>query len=381
MYDLLLKSGQVIDPSQNLQGMRDIAIKNGKIAAIEESIPEHQALEVISTAGLILTPGLIDLHTHIYEGVSVYGINADQYCLMNGVTTAVDAGSSGAQTFPGFRKYIVENSKARILAFLNISTIGMITKQVGELEDLRYADIPAALETIESNKDIIVGIKVRMEKLFHGENGWEVLELVHRVSDAAKIPVMYHIAHTYPPIDEVLCRARKGDIFTHCFHAKSPGGIIGTDGKLLPEALEAQERGVYFDVGHGKASFSFAIARQALEQGLLPYTISTDLHINNIHGPVYNMATTLSKFLFLGFSLKDVIAMATLNPARCLGFEHEIGTLKAGSTADITILELCSERIQYEDCGVGTALERVESDRQLVTRGVIRRGELVFLQN
>jgi dihydroorotase len=380
MFDFLIKHGRVIDPSQNIDSVQDLAIDNGRIVSLAGSISTEQARETIDADGLIITPGLIDLHVHVYEGVSIYGIDADKYCLEKGVTTAVDAGSSGAQTFPGFRKYIVEKSRTRVLAFLNLSVLGMITKRAGELENISYADTEAAIRTIESNRDVIVGIKVRMEKLFHGKNGWRILELAREVSQATQLPVMYHIAHTDPPIRDILRVARKGDIITHCFHSKKPGGLLDKRGKILPELSEAIAKGVYLDIGHGKASFSFQIARQALDQGVMPSTISTDLHINNIAGPVYSLPTTMLKFLYLGLSLYDVIAMTTLNPAQILGREDRIGSLKPGRIADITILQLVDEVTLIEDAEGDLPIERIKMGQRLTCAGVFRNGQLIFLR-
>src|SRR5581483_3920647 len=260
--------------------------------------------------------GLVDLHVHIYQGVSHYGINADATCLHRGVTTVVGAGSSGAQTFPGLNKYVIQVSQTRILAYLNLSRIGMLTEwPPGELEDLRHADTEAALATLEAHRDILLGIKIRLDRNVVGNNGREALKRGRAVSDAAGLPLMIHIGDTTPPLPEILAETRAGDVITHCFHDKE-GGILDANGTILPAVRAAIARGVLFDVGHGRGSFSFAVARQALAQELLPATISSDLHAHNLLGPVFDLVMTLSKFLYLGLSLSQVIAMTTVSPAR-----------------------------------------------------------------
>jgi dihydroorotase len=378
MVDVLIKGGRVIDPAQGLDGVRDVALAGGRVAAVAEILPEHEARRVLDARGRIVTPGLIDVHGHIYEGVSHYGINADRTCLQRGVTTVVDAGCAGAQTFPGLRKYIIEVSRTRILAYLNLSVLGMITERAGELEDLRFADTKAALRLLEANRDVLLGIKVRMEPAMLGQNGREVLRLARETSDAAGMPLMIHIGDTSPPLPEILAAARAGDVVTHCFHDR-PGGILDEAGRVLPSVRDAVRRGVNFDVGHGRGSFSFQVARQALAQDLLPGTISTDLHIYNVDGPVYDMATTMSKVLHLGLSLPQVVEMTTAVPARSVRRADELGTLRPGACADVTLLELRAGPVALTDAGERQR-ETVTADQALVPAGVVRGGEVVFFR-
>lgn len=376
MYDLLIRHGQVIDPSQNLEAERDIAIAGGRIAAVGVAIDEAEAKHVLNARGLLVMPGLIDAHTHIYEGVSHYGINADATCLHTGATTVVDAGCAGAQTWPGFRKFIIDVSQTRILAYLNLSAMGMLSEYAGELEDLRYADTAAALKTIDANRDVILGIKVRMEPAMCGGNGHAVLKLARETSDAAGLPLMIHIGDTFPSLPEILRETRAGDVVTHCYHDR-PGGILDESGKVLPCVRDAVQRGVLFDVGHGRGSFSFAVARQALAQELPPAMISTDLHIYNLNGPVFNLATTMSKFLHLGLSLRQVVEMTTRNPARSVRLENEIGTLRPGACADVTLLEMRAGPVPLTDAGEKVR-ETVTADRALIPAGVVRGGQVIF---
>jgi len=377
VYDLLVKGGTVIDPSQGLESVGDIAINHGKVVAFGTAIPVTTAREVIDATGLLVTPGLIDIHVHIYEGVTHLGVNADVNCLNKGVTSVIDAGSSGAQTFPGLRKYIIGVSRTRILAYLNLSDLGMVTENAGELEDLRYADTKAALRMIEANRDIILGVKVRMDRRYLGENGTEVLKLARATAEAAALPIMFHIGETSPPLPRILAEAQADDVITHCFTSR-PGGILDEERRILPDVLKAVQRGVLFDVGHGVGSFSFRVARQAMAQGFTPATISSDLHALNVAGPVFDLVTTMSKFLYLGVSLSKVIEMTTLKPARLIRMEKDLGTLRAGAYADLTLLKLLDGPCSLSDAGRGVPVETVVADQILAAAGAVRDGQLIF---
>ncbi|MGD2157805.1 MAG: amidohydrolase/deacetylase family metallohydrolase [Anaerolineales bacterium] len=377
MYDLILKGGTVIDPSQNIETVMDIAFTNNRITMLAKTIPETDADQVVNTDGIIITPGLIDIHVHIFEHVSYLGVNPEKYCLGKGVTTVVDAGSAGARNFSGLRKFIIDVSRTRILAYINLSELGMLSSNVGELEDLRFADKKAALRIIEDNRDLILGIKVRMDTYILGDNGLEVLKLARETSDASGLPIMFHIGETSPPLEKILAEARSGDVITHCYTGR-PRGILDDDGVVLPEVDEAQKRGIIFDVGHGLGGFTFRVARQAIAQGVLPGTISTDLHSLNVSGPVFDLATTMSKFLHLGLNLRQVVEMTTLNPARVIRMENHLGTLKPGSIADLTLLKLHEGPISLSDAGWTEPVETVIADRYLFPIGVVREGKLVY---
>jgi len=377
MYDLLIAGGRVIDPSQELDDVRDIAIADGKISALEKAIPPSEGRRVLDARGRIVTPGLIDIHVHVYEGVSHYGVNADTNCLHKGVTTAVDAGSAGANTFPGLRQYVIDVSQTRILAYLNLSMIGMLTEcPPGELEELRYADTRAALQTIESNRDVLLGIKMRLEKDMVGENGYEVLKRGREVSDAAGLPIMVHFGNSVPPLREILSEMRAGDVLTHCFHDR-PDGVLA-DGKVRPEVRAAAGRGVLFDLGHGRGSFSFEVARQALAQDFPPGTISSDVHAHNVHGPVFDLVKTMSKFLHLGMSLPEIVKKTTLEPARSIRMEDQLGSLRPGALGDVTILELVDGPVSLTDASKSRERETVIADQALIPSGVVKGGEVVF---
>jgi dihydroorotase len=371
VYDLLVKGGIVVDPAQGLHARRDLAISHGVIESLDKDIPSDTARETLDAAGHLVTPGLIDIHVHVYPGVSHYGIDADTHSLAHGVTTVVDAGSSGADTFDGFRRYVVNVSDTRIYAFLNISTMGMISPQVGELEDLRFADVERAVEVIERNRDVIQGVKVRMSRSIVGANGMQPLLLAKRAAEAVKMPLMVHIGSTPMPLTEILAELREGDILTHCFHG-SEQGILDDHGYVLDAVRDAVTKGVNLDVGHGRGSFSFDVAAKALDQGVAPHTISSDLHHYNVFGPVYSLATTLSKFLYLGLSLDDALAKATSTPAKLLGIAKELGTLRQGSIADVAVFNMQEGAFSFRDA-VGKV---VVGTRLLKPAAVVKGGRL-----
>ncbi len=324
---------------------------------------------MIDAAGLLVTPGLVDVHTHLFPGVSHYGIEPDAHCLGRGVTTAVDAGSSGAQTFPGLRRYVIERSRTRVLAFLNIAVQGMISRLVGELEDIRWASPEQAIACARENPDLIVGIKVRLGYQMVGNDPAPALRLAREAADALGLPLMVHVIDMRPALGWLLPYLGPGDVVTHCFHGNE-GGILGADRRVLPAAVSARERGVLFDVGHGEGSFAYHVARSALAQGFPPDTISSDLHAHNVAGPVFDQAVTLSKLLHLGMQLQDVIRAATSTPAAAVRREARIGALAAGRDADVSVFELREGSWPLPDAAGAT--ETVE--RLLVPRMVIRAG-------
>lgn len=283
----------------------------------------------------------------------------------------MDAGSSGADTFEGFRRYVVNVSDTRIYAFLNISTLGMISPRVGELEDLRYADVEKAVEVIERNRDVIQGVKVRMSRNIVGDNGMQPLLLAKRASEAVKMPIMVHIGNTSMPLADILAEMRRGDVLTHCFHGLE-NGILNDQGHVLDTVREAVKRGVNLDVGHGRGSFSFDVAENALAQGVAPHTISSDLHHYNVFGPVYSLATTISKFLYLGLSLDEALTKVTSTPAKLLGIDEKLGNLRPGSIADVSIFELKKGAFTFRD----TVGKSVIGNRLLTPATVVKGGEV-----
>jgi dihydroorotase len=338
-YELLLKGGRVVDPSQAFNSPADVAIAGGRIAAIQKDIDANQADRTVPVAGQIVTPGLIDLHTHGFAGISHWGVDLDQYCLARGTTTAIDAGTSGSDSFEGFRRLVIEPSRTRILAFLNISRVGLIG-QPGELIDTRMIDVPSAVRVAKEHADVIVGIKVRCSENYSGPNDLVAVKAARTVADQIGKPLMIHVGNPHSPMDQILELARSGDIVTHAFRRAGGGGVVGPDGHVPEYIRRASKRGILFDVGHGSGSFSFTATEAALKENFPPTTISSDIHAYSALGPVFDLPTTMTKFLMHGLTLDKVIELTTVVPARLLKKTDEMGSLKPGSTADIAVFDL-----------------------------------------
>jgi dihydroorotase len=369
---VLIRGGTVIDPAQGLHALRDVRLADGQVVTVAPGLTPAPGEESLDARGLLVVPGLIDLHVHVFPGASHYGIAPDPHCLATGVTTVVDAGSAGALTFPAFRRFVIEVAETRILPLLNISATGMLSAEVGELEDVRFIDRARALQTIEANRDLVQGIKVRLSRQQAGSNARVALSTALDAAAAARLPLMVHVGDTPIPLDEILRELRPGDVMTHCYHGREQG-VLDEDGRVRPEARRAVARGVNFDVGHGVGSFAFAVARAALAQDLPPGTISSDLHIYNVHGPVFDLATTMSKFLALGLALDDVVRMTTAVPARLLGRGDRLGTLAPGAMADVTFLRLEAGAFTFADArGDSMAGETRLTPVHVVRNGVVR---------
>ncbi len=380
MYDLLLKNGTRIDPAAGIHEKKDVAITGGRVAAVLDAGAEAQAKHVIDVGGLLVTPGFIDLHVHVFSGVTHYGIEVDPTCLARGVTTALDAGSSGALTFPGFRNYVIDVCDTRLFALLNISGLGLVSGQetqppLGELEELQYCDVGAAVKMIEANRDRILGVKIRLSHFLAagGENEMEALKRAREAADAVGLPLMVHSPLSSLGTPRILDELRPGDILTHCFHGHGAGGIIGDNFQVLPEVRKKIEEGLRLDIGHGRGSFTFQIARSAMKQGVVPDTISSDLHTYNLHGPVFDLVTTINKFLHLEMELDETISRVTSIPAEILGMSGEIGTLQAGASADVVVLEMQEGDFELTDTFGVTEI----GHRQLEPRYIFRGGRQV----
>lgn len=348
VYDLLIKGGTLIDPAQGINGVMDVAITGEKVAAVAKDVSDFAATEVVDASGLIVAPGLIDLHVHVFWGASHYGIEPDGNNIAKGVTTALDAGSAGARTFPAFRRYVLERADTRLLALLNISAMGMISPDIGELEDIRWANIQEAVTAGREHSDFILGIKARLGRIQSADNDIEALKRALQAANILDGFVMVHVGGTKTPLLQIVDMLRPGDVVTHAFHGNAHG-ILDNTGKVIDGFAAARDRGVIFDVGHGRGSFSFDVADKALSQGFHPGNISSDLHVYNIGGPVHDQLTTLSKFLHLGLPLNEVIRLSTETTAEAMGVSDKIGTLRVGAVADVTLMRLAEGKFAFED--------------------------------
>jgi dihydroorotase len=373
MGELILKGGRIIDPSQDLDRVADIAFADGRVWAIGSNLPAGPGAETHDGAGLVVTPGLIDLHTHVYWGGTSLGIDAAALAARSGTTTFIDAGSAGAGNFHGFRRHVIEPSPVRILAYLNLSFPGIFAfsgpVMVGECSDIRLLDLRECRRVAEANRDLVLGIKVRVGRGAGGASGIAPLDMALEVAEAAGLPVMAHLDFPPPSRREVLTRLRKGDVLTHCFRP-FPNDPVAPGGGAREEVLQARERGVIFDVGHGGGSFGFGSARAMLDAGFLPDVISSDVHILSIDGPAFDLLVTLSKFLCLGMELPDLIRAATLAPAAAIG-RPELGSLRPGSPGDASLLAVEEGAFDYFDV-LG---EKLRGTRRIAARGLVVGGQ------
>jgi dihydroorotase len=354
VYDLLVRNGTVVDPSQALHAAREVAIKNGQIAALLARGAPVKALQTFDASGAIVTPGLVDLHSHYYHQVSGIGLPADELMPLTATTTGVDAGDAGYSTFPGFRHFIMANARTRHFAFIHIAAIGLAGDPIaiGELFNIDYAQVEKCAKAVAENRDVVLGVKVRLSKNLVGNNGIEPLK---RAIAAAQLAgpwarVMAHIGNCDAPLSDVLDLMRPGDIITHVYSGAYGTNNIVENGVLLPAALRAKERGVLFDVAHGGGSFDFTVCEAALKGGLPPDTISSDIHSASIQSPsVPLFPNVLSKFLALGFSLDETIAKATVVPARIIDRVPGLGTLGIGAPADLAVFRLVDGPVTFLD--------------------------------
>jgi len=347
-YDFVLKNGRVIDPSQGIDRVTDVAFSGDKVAAVGDGLSGRRQREC---ASLIVTPGLIDLHTHVYWGGTSLGVDPDAFARMSAVSTCVDTGSAGPGNFPGFRKHVIERSTARVLVYLHVSFAGIYgfskNIMVGESHDLRLMAAREAVAVINENKDVIIGVKVRVGKHASGPSGIQPLEIALQVADETGLPLMAHIDEPPPSYEAVVAKLRKGDVLTHCYRP-FPNSPVDGQGKVKAEILKARERGVLFDIGHGMGSFSWKTARAMMAKGFPPDTISSDVHALCIEGPAYDQVTTMSKFLPLGMSINDIIAASAINAAKAVQ-RPELGALRPGAAGDASILELRDGAFKLED--------------------------------
>ena len=357
-FDLLIKGGELLDPARKLRGKRDIGIRTGKIEAIEAEIPAARANRVLDASGKLVLPGLIDLHAHVYPYGSAIGIPADELISFQGTTTMVSAGDAGANNFAAFRRYVVGQTRTRLYAFVHIANIGLSGFPEPELYHLGFAKAEDAARTVAENADIAIGVKVRMSENVINQAGIEPLKRAIRACEIAGggAKVMCHIGGVATPqlMSEILNTLRAGDILTHCYSGAPNLGDkftnIVQEGKLLPAALAAKKRGVVFDVGHGGGSFDFTVAEAAMQQGAMPDTLSSDIHVfsGNSPGMPY-LTNVMSKFMALGFTLEQVVQMATAAPGRIINRLPMLGSLQVGAPGDATLVEIVQGPVEFVD--------------------------------
>ena len=374
LTNFIVKGGRLLDPTRDLDGEQDIHVRDGVVAAIGADLKADGAT-VINVKGLIVTPGLIDVHLHLMNGLGAFGVDPDIFGVGSGVTTVVDAGSAGHSLLSVFRNYVTKNAKTRVLNYVNLSTLGGVTGPgYSILADPRLIDEDKIEKAVEANRDIIVGIKVMATGGALGAEGLKPLARARKLGDNLKLPLLVHIGESWTKdatpvaVGDVLQYLRQGDIVTHMFTAH-PGGLLDSNGKLWPQVRDAKESGVLMDVGHGLHNLNFNVARKVLDQGLHPDGVSTDGHRGNRAGPVYDLPTTMAKLMALGFSLNQVVEMATLNAAKLLGRTAELGFIRVGCPADISILRLEEREWKAVDSQKGT----IQARQALVPIYAIRR--------
>ena len=371
-FDLVIKGGEVLDASQKLRARRDVGIKNAVIAALEPDIADSRAKQLLDARGKLVLPGLVDMHAHVYPGVSALGIPADELVPYTATTTYVSAGDAGANTFSAFKHYIVGQARSRIYAFVHISSIGLSGFPVGEMLNIDYADVDQAAKTLAENHEIVLGVKVRESLDVVGTNGLEPLKRAIQACERSGVRgarVMCHIGNAPGDLGALLDTLRPGDILTHAY--SGAGNNTVQNGRLIAAALAAKKRGVIIDVGHGGGSFDYTVAEPAIQQGLAPDTIGSDIHAvsGNTPGMPY-LPWVMSKFLNMGFSLEQVVAMATSAPAKIIGKIEKLGTLALGAPADVSILELVEGPVEFVDTRKNTR----KGDKYLRPVATVRAG-------
>lgn len=382
-FDWLIRGGRVIDPANNVDEVADVAIRSGRIAAVGSNLDPSLAKHVYDARGKYVVPGLVDLHVHGFPHVTPTGIDVDEYCLRRGVTTAVDAGSAGYYTFPGFRAFAVEQFKTRLLAFVHIGGAGLVfaglggdAGSLGELDLLTVANVDQCVACGEENRDIVVGVKIRLSASCAADGRHEA-EGFRRAEEAARqlgLPLMTHHSFSTVPLEDCPGNMKAGDIYTHCFHG-FPSTIIDPETRRVhPVVKHARQEGVLMDIGNGQGSFTWTAAEIALGEGFLPDTISTDLHSGCAPGPAYDLPTVMTRLLHLGMSMQELVERTTINPARAIGWDDRIGTLGVGREADVTVLAVHDVDVELEDC----QSQRRRIKQRIVADAVWRAGERFY---
>jgi len=375
MYDLLIKGGRVIDPAQNIDDRLDVAISGDKIAAVAKDISSLESRQIVDASGKIVTPGLIDLHCHVYDGGTKEGVEPDAAGVRQGVTTVVDAGSAGEAIFGGLPKYVIPAARTTVFCFLHLSSQGLTV--MPELRDRAEIDLEATAATIEANLDIIKGVKLRLVGNLVASAGVEVVKMAKQTAKKFGLPIMIHIGDFYGQVSPTLTREflplmEAGDILSHVYTAQ-PGGVLRPDDTIMPELRAAMERGVILDVANGRRNFSSEVARKGMAQDIFPTTLSTDVVLPSITGPVYGLTITMSRFLALGLDMKQLVEKTTINPARALRIDNCKGSLKPGMDADVSILELLSGTWELVDA----EQQVTEADTLIAPSMTVKSGQLI----
>ncbi|MBS0638774.1 MAG: amidohydrolase/deacetylase family metallohydrolase [Proteobacteria bacterium] len=377
LYDLLLTGGEVMDPGAGLRGVMDVGIAGGKIVAVAPNLPQTEARRTISAKGRLVTPGLVDMHAHVFVNAHDMGGCTDDCCRRSGVTTLCDAGSAGSSNFAGLRNVLDKEVRTRVRAFVNLSAIGITgTSRGGELMHFQYADPEGCARTITENPDLAIGVKLRFGPNLVWEYSNEPVKLARRTADmAGGVPMMMHITDSPIPLPALLEHMKPGDIVTHCYHGRAHG-IMGQEKQLLlKEVVEAQRNGIIFDCAHGRNHFNFRMIQKALDQGFITDTISTDLTLTTAtQGPVWDLPTTMTKLLHFGLPLEECIRRATATPAKLMGYEGTVGTLKPGANADVSVFELRDGNFELIDADK----EKIIAKRRLIAQLTLKDGRVWY---
>lgn len=352
----------------------DILVQSGKVAKMASALQAPPEARMIDASGLLVTPGLVDCHVHAFRWGHLISLDVDPVSSQSGVTTFVDGGSAGSLNFMAFRRFVIEKARSNLYALLNVSAVGQSVDglkgvEAWETDDLRFLHLDSAVETVEKNRDRIVGIKVRIHT---GLASLLPMAAARELADAVRLPLVVHTMKAPPSFRDLLPCLRPGDVVTHMYHP-GPGCLLDGNNRIAPEYLEARRRGVLFDTGTARYHTCLPVARAAIAQGFLPDTISTDLCLTNYQHITIDLPTTLTKFLALGLSREEVLQRATLEPAKTLPAERGHGRLAEGLAADIALFALEAGKFAYEDY-FGN---RLPAKERLVCRGTIKDGRLL----
>jgi dihydroorotase len=376
-YDLLITGGEVIDPGAGLRGIMDVGISGGRVVTVAPSLDSSKAQRILDAKGLLVMPGLVDMHAHVLVNGHDMGIHTDDCCSGSGVTTLCDAGSAGSSNFAALRGMLEGHVRTNVRAFVNLSAIGITgVQRSGELAHLPYADPEGCARTIQQNPDLAIGVKLRFGPKLVWEYSPEPVKMARRAAEmAGGVPMMMHITDSPIPLPDLIAHMKPGDIVTHCYHGRNHG-ILGEEKEfVLREVIEAQRAGIIFDCAHGRNHFSFRTLEKALDQGFLPDTISTDLTMRTAtEGPVWDLPTTMTKLLHFGMSLEEVVRRSTAAPARIMGYEGIVGTLRPGANADVSLFELRDGEFEMRDSDGNVTTAK----RRLIARATVKDGSVWF---